>query len=135
LALGSLWTRFRSARTGDGLEIELREDEHAVVVGLSGLAIAAHADEAINAFRQALGKGKAIDVDVSRVRLLDPRFFGLLLMVRKELRGRGQALRFIGGSPAVTRAFRLNGFEFLLSDEQLVWKTSPNGAASSDQTI
>jgi N-acetylglucosaminyldiphosphoundecaprenol N-acetyl-beta-D-mannosaminyltransferase len=135
LVVQTLWARVCSARTGEGLRIELREDEHAVVVGLSGLAIAAHVDEAINAFRQALGKEKAIEVDVSRTRLLDPRFFGLLLMVRKQLRRRGQALRFIGASPAIMRAFRLNGFEFLLSDETLVWKTSPNSVASSDQII
>ncbi len=135
LAVQTLWTRFRSARIGEGLRIELGEQEHAVVVGLSGLAVAAHADEAINAFRQALSKGKAIHVDVSRTRLLDPRFFGLLLMVRKQLLKRGQALRFIGVSPAIVRAFRRNGFEFLLSDETLVWKTSPSSAASADQII
>jgi N-acetylglucosaminyldiphosphoundecaprenol N-acetyl-beta-D-mannosaminyltransferase len=119
LVLGSLWTRLHSARTDEGLWVEWREEQHAVVVGLSGLAIAAHADVAISAFRQALDKGKAIEVDVSRTRLLDPRFFGLLLMVRKELRRRGRALRFVGVSPAIVRVFRLNGFEFLLSDETL----------------
>jgi N-acetylglucosaminyldiphosphoundecaprenol N-acetyl-beta-D-mannosaminyltransferase len=119
LVLGSLWDRLRSARTDEGLRVEWREEQHAVVVGLSGLAIADHADVAISAFRQALDKGKAIEVDVSRTRSLDPRFFGLLLMVRKELRRRGRALRFVGVSPAIMRAFRLNGFEFLLSDETL----------------
>jgi N-acetylglucosaminyldiphosphoundecaprenol N-acetyl-beta-D-mannosaminyltransferase len=135
LAVDSLWTRFRSAWTGRGLQIELREEAHAVVVRLSGLAIAVHIDEAIKAFRQALGKEKPIDVDVSRIRLLDPRFFGLLLMVRKQLRRRGQALRFIGLSPAILRAFRLNRFEFLLSDEVLVWGTSVEQRSASVQTI
>ena len=135
LAVDSLWTRFRSAWTGRGLQIELREEAHAVVVRLSGLAIAVHIDEAIKAFRQALGKEKPIDVDVSRIRLLDPRFFGLLLMVRKQLRRRGQALRFIGASPAIIRAFRLNRFEFLLSDEELVWKTSVEQRSASAQAI
>jgi N-acetylglucosaminyldiphosphoundecaprenol N-acetyl-beta-D-mannosaminyltransferase len=135
LAVDSLWTRFRSAWTGRGLQIELREEAHAVIVHLSGLAIAVHADEAIKAFWQALGKEKPIDVDVSRIRLLDPRFFGLLLMVRKQLRRRGQALRFIGVSPAIIRAFRLNRFEFLLSDEVLVWKTSVEQRSASAQTI
>jgi N-acetylglucosaminyldiphosphoundecaprenol N-acetyl-beta-D-mannosaminyltransferase len=135
LAVDSLWTRFRSAWTGRGLQIELREEAHAVIVRLSGLAIAVHIDEAIKAFRQALGKEKPIDVDVSRIRLLDPRFFGLLLMVRKQLRRRGQALRFIGVSPAIIRAFRLNRFEFLLSDEELVWKTSVEQRSASAQTI
>jgi N-acetylglucosaminyldiphosphoundecaprenol N-acetyl-beta-D-mannosaminyltransferase len=135
LVVDSLWTRFRSAWTGRGLQIELREEARAVVVRLSGLAIAVHIDEAIKAFRQALGKEKPIDVDVSGIRLLDPRFFGLLLMVRKQLRRRGQALRFIGLSPAILRAFRLNRFEFLLSDEVLVWETSVEQRSASAQTI
>jgi len=135
LAIDSLWTRFRSAWTGRGLRIELREEEHAVVVHLSGLAIAVHIDAAIKAFRQALGKEKPIDVDVSRIRLLDPRFFGLLLMVRKQLRKRGQALRFIGVSPAIIRAFRLNRFEFLLSDEVLARKTAAEQPSALSQTI
>jgi N-acetylglucosaminyldiphosphoundecaprenol N-acetyl-beta-D-mannosaminyltransferase len=117
LTVDSLWTRLRGVRTGGGLWIELREDDHSVVVHLSGLAIAVHIDEAINAFREALGKEKAIDVDVSRTSMFDPRFFGLLLMVRKQLRRRGQALRFIEVPPAISRAFRRNRFEFLLSNE------------------
>jgi N-acetylglucosaminyldiphosphoundecaprenol N-acetyl-beta-D-mannosaminyltransferase len=63
-----------------------------------------------------LGKGKAIDVDVSRTITIDPRFFGLLLMVRKQLRKRGQMLCVIEASPAITKTFQRNGFEFLLSN-------------------
>jgi N-acetylglucosaminyldiphosphoundecaprenol N-acetyl-beta-D-mannosaminyltransferase len=111
----SLWARLKSLRTGGGLRIELREDSHSVVVHLSGFATAVHIDEAINAFREALGKEKAINVDVSKTSMLDPRFFGLLLMVRKQLRRRGQHLRFIEASSTIVRVFRQNGFEFLLS--------------------
>jgi N-acetylglucosaminyldiphosphoundecaprenol N-acetyl-beta-D-mannosaminyltransferase len=117
LAVDSLWTRLRSTRTGEGIRIELSEDDNTVVVHFSGLAIAAHIDKAISAFREALGREKAIAVDVSSIRMLDPRFFGLLLMVRKQLRRRGQDLRLIRPSPAIIRAFRWNGFEFLLSNE------------------
>jgi N-acetylglucosaminyldiphosphoundecaprenol N-acetyl-beta-D-mannosaminyltransferase len=117
LTVDSLWMRLRSTRTGEGIRIELSEDDATVVVHLSGLAIAAHIDKAIRAFREALGREKAIDVDVSSIRMLDPRFIGLLLMVRKQLRHRGQHLRLIGPSPAIVRAFRWNGFEFLLSNE------------------
>jgi N-acetylglucosaminyldiphosphoundecaprenol N-acetyl-beta-D-mannosaminyltransferase len=116
LTVDSLWTRLRSARTPRGLRIELREDDHSVVVQLYGLAVAAHIEDAIEAFREALDKNKMIDVDVSGTRMFDPRFFGLLLMVRKQLRRRGQALRFIEVSRAVVRTFRWNGFEFLLSN-------------------
>ena len=107
----------RGARTGEGLRIELRENDRSVVVHLSGRAIAVHIQEAINGFREALGKEKPIDVDVSNTSMFDPRFFGLLLMVRKQLRRRGQNLRFINVSPAIGRAFRWNRFEFLLSSE------------------
>jgi N-acetylglucosaminyldiphosphoundecaprenol N-acetyl-beta-D-mannosaminyltransferase len=117
LTMDSLWTRFRNARTGEGLRIELRENDRSVVVDLSGRAIALHIHEAINVFREALGKGKSIDVDVSETIVIDPRFFGLLLMVRKQLRRRRQDLRFIEVSPAINRAFRWNRFEFLLSRE------------------
>jgi N-acetylglucosaminyldiphosphoundecaprenol N-acetyl-beta-D-mannosaminyltransferase len=117
LSVDSIWTRLRGVRTGGGFRIELREDDHSVVVQLSGLAIAAHVEEAIGVFREALGKKKAIDVDVAGASMFDPRFFGLLLMVRKQLRRRGLALRFVEVPPAIVRAFRLNGFEFLLSNE------------------
>ncbi len=117
LTLNSVWTRFRRARRGGALQIELRNNEHSVVVRLSGPAIAIHVDEAINAFQEALGKEKAIDVDVSKTSACDARFFGLLLMIRKQLRKRGQDLRFTAVSPAMSRAFRWNRFEFLLSNE------------------
>jgi N-acetylglucosaminyldiphosphoundecaprenol N-acetyl-beta-D-mannosaminyltransferase len=117
LIVDSLWIRMRSTRIREGFRIELAEGDHSVIVHLSGPATAVHIDEAINAFREALGKEKAIDVDVSRISMFDPRFFGLLLMVRKQLRRRGQALRFIEVPPVIIRAFRRNGFDFLLSNE------------------
>ena len=117
LTVDSLWRQLRSTRTGEGIRIDLSEDDDTVVVHLSGLAIAPHIDKAISAFREALGREKAIDVEVSSIRMVDPRFIGLLLMVRKQLRRRGQHLRLIRPSPAIVRALRWNGFEFLLSKE------------------
>jgi N-acetylglucosaminyldiphosphoundecaprenol N-acetyl-beta-D-mannosaminyltransferase len=117
VVVNSWWTRWRNARIYGALLIELRENDDSVVVHLSGLATAGHIDKAISAFREALGKEKPIDVEVSETRTVDPRFFGLLLMVRKQLRSRRQALRFTEVPPAIIRAFRRNGFEFLLSNE------------------
>ena len=117
LAVDSLWSRIRRTRTGEDMAVELSEDNHTVVVHIAGRAIAAHIDKAISAFREALGRQKAIDVDVSGITMLDPRFFGLLLVVRKQLKRRGQGLRLIRPSAAINRAFRWNGFEFLLSNE------------------
>lgn len=116
LAVDLIWNRLRAARTGRGLQIEVRENDHSIVVCPSGLAIAAYIDQAIEVFRTALSKGKSISVDVSRTIMFDPRFFGLLLIVRKQLRGRGRELRFTEVSAPIRRTFRRNGFEFLLSD-------------------
>jgi len=117
LALDSLWARLRSPRNIEDMRIELSESENTTVVRIAGPAIAAHIDKAISTFRNALAKGKAIDVDVSGIRMLDPRFFGLFLMVRKQLKRRDQNLRLIRPSAAIIRVFRWNGFEFLLSKE------------------
>ena len=114
LMASQMLMRLRGQQTN--LEIELDEGGNSAIVHISGFAVAAHVNKAIEAFRLALVKQKAIDVDVSKTIALDPRFFGLLLMVRKQLRMRGQKLRFCGASPALTRAFRRNGFAFLLSD-------------------
>jgi len=87
-----------------------------VTIELQGSAVSRHADAAIEHFRKALQSGKQIVIDVSKTEYLDPRFFGLMLMVRKQLSSRGQKLRFIGVSPELRRIFRLNRFEFLLDE-------------------
>jgi N-acetylglucosaminyldiphosphoundecaprenol N-acetyl-beta-D-mannosaminyltransferase len=118
LALIWNWVRLQNVWAPQGQQIELRESNDSVVVTLSGLAISRHIDEAISCFREALSKRKAVVLDLSGTRLLDPRFFGLLLMVRKQLRSRGQALHFVGMTPSISRIFRLNGFAFLLSPQK-----------------
>jgi len=84
---------------------------------LSGSAVDENVDKAISIFLKALSVGKEIIVDISRTICLDSRFFGLLLMVRKQLIGRGQRLRFIGVTPKMRKTFKLNRFEFLLTDK------------------
>jgi N-acetylglucosaminyldiphosphoundecaprenol N-acetyl-beta-D-mannosaminyltransferase len=79
--------------------------------------VAAHVDGAIEQLRDALDSGKCMIVDVSNTQHIDARFFGLFLMVRKQLASRGQKLLFMGASAGLQRIFRLNRFEFLLSQE------------------
>lgn len=93
------------------------EDHTSVTLGLSGAAISKNVNEAIDHFRKALTAKKSIRVDLSKVRAVDPRFFGLFLMVRKQLVSQGRKLDFIGASPRVRRIFRLNRFDFLLPRE------------------
>jgi N-acetylglucosaminyldiphosphoundecaprenol N-acetyl-beta-D-mannosaminyltransferase len=101
-----------------GLVIERNESDGAVIIGVRGAAVAAHIETAIEQFREALESGKRIVVDVAELRYIDARFFGLLLLVRKQLVRRGQNLDFRGVSNRIRRVFRLNRFEFLLDSNQ-----------------
>jgi len=99
------------------LSIETAEDQGSVTLTLSGAAVAEHArGGAIDQLRNALARGKHIVINVSGVQRIDARFFGLFLMVRKQLARRGQNLRFTGVPTRLRRTFRLNRFEYLLSD-------------------
>jgi N-acetylglucosaminyldiphosphoundecaprenol N-acetyl-beta-D-mannosaminyltransferase len=99
------------------LSIATREDYGSVTIALSGAAVAAHVDGAIEQLRDVLDSGKRLIIDVSKTQYIDARFFGLFLMVRKHLASRGQKLLFTGASAGLRRIFRLNRFEFLLSQE------------------
>ena len=65
-------------------------------------------------------------IDVSNIRTIDARFFGLLLMVRKGSIRQGSILEFVGATARIRKIFQLNGFEFLLD------ATSTRQIASSD---
>lgn len=103
--------------SGAHLSVSSRENIGAVTITLSGPATAAYAEAAVQHFRNALNTGKQITVDISNTSSIDSRFFGLFLMVRKQLSVQGAQIRFSGISPRMRRIFRLNRFEFLLSDE------------------
>lgn len=107
----------RRLKSLQALSIVRREDHASVTIALIGAAVATHAGSAIEQFRDALDSGKRLIIDVSNTQYVDARFFGLFLMVRKQLAVRGQELRFTGASAGLRRIFRLNRFEFLLSSE------------------
>ena len=117
LAIGSRWRRLTRAGNPETLQIDQREDYQTITIGLSGAAIARQVDKAISYFRSALDKNKEIQIDLSHTRSVDPRFFGLFLMLRKQLLSQGNCLHFTGATPRIKRIFRLNGFEFLLPAE------------------
>jgi N-acetylglucosaminyldiphosphoundecaprenol N-acetyl-beta-D-mannosaminyltransferase len=117
LAITYYWAALRETSAGPGLRVDVRADDHSIVLGLSGPAVYRYIDSAVNSFRTALSAEKDIVVDCSKMSAVDPRFVGLFLMVRKQLLGRGQKLSFLDVPPAIRRAFRLNGFDFLLPNE------------------
>jgi len=109
LALERTWRRIRGT-TGE-LWVSARGEGG---ISLAGMATGNNVASAILGFRDALAKSSQLTVDVSELRLIDARFFGLLLMVRKHLHEQGGRLEFAGISPRMERVFRLNRFGFLL---------------------
>ena len=72
----------------------------------------------IACFRETLTEiNKVVVIALSKSRAIDARFFGLLLILRKRLRGQGAHLKFVGVSASMKRMFRLNELGFLLSSE------------------
>ena len=99
----------------NGLIISGNEDARACTINLVGDAVELHIDHAVAHFRNVLTSGKNVMVNISNTTTIDPRFFGLLLMMRKSLADRGKHLSFTGVTDGMKRVFRLNKFEFLLS--------------------
>jgi N-acetylglucosaminyldiphosphoundecaprenol N-acetyl-beta-D-mannosaminyltransferase len=112
-AISNIWKNQKKNGT-DELFIERSEDDQTVIISLSGSAINRHVDKAIAYFRNALLSGKHISVDLSGIQRIDPRFFGLFLMVNKH---ENRRLVFKGISSRMKRTFRWNGFGFLLDSE------------------
>ena len=107
----------RWVREDAPLSITAQEDQFLVKLRLSGAATEVNVQIAINAFHQAFLANKRLVVDLSQTDVIDARFFGLLLMVRKRVERRQQALEFVGISPRLRRWFHLNRFEYLLPSE------------------
>ncbi len=93
------------------------QNDHEVTLRISGDATAVQVPQAIASFREAVASQKPVTVDLSRTRAVDARFFGLFLMLRKQLKGSGTGLRFFGVSPRLERQFTLNGLGHLLSSD------------------
>jgi N-acetylglucosaminyldiphosphoundecaprenol N-acetyl-beta-D-mannosaminyltransferase len=114
LRVRSFWKRFKRP---EELMVGRQEGRGNVTIKLSGAAIAQHVDRAILFFEAALHAKKPILIDLSETTAIDSRFFGLFLMVRKQLRAQGMPLTFIGVTRTIQKTFDLNGFGFLLNAE------------------
>jgi N-acetylglucosaminyldiphosphoundecaprenol N-acetyl-beta-D-mannosaminyltransferase len=115
LAVITRWHQFRWKHQPQDLLIEKRHDGRSTTFGLCGVASEQHVPKAASCFQEALAGKQNIIIDLSNTRLIDARFFGLLLMLRKELKSRGASLIFTGVSRAMQRIFRYSELEFLLS--------------------
>jgi N-acetylglucosaminyldiphosphoundecaprenol N-acetyl-beta-D-mannosaminyltransferase len=108
--------RLQGLRNPRELRIEQSQDDSTVVLALSGDATGRHVPKAASSFRRVLAGGQRLAIDLSSVRFIDSRFFGLLLTLRKQLKSRDSNLKFIGISHRLERIFRRHGLEFLLTD-------------------
>ena len=102
---------------GSELTITQAADDNSIRISLNGFVVAHDVDKVIAVFRDVLATKKQITIDFSELRAADARFMGLLLMLRKILRGRGVSPICVGLSPKLKRIFRLNGLDFLMSSE------------------
>lgn len=118
LVLWTVWLRLRYERAGEELIIAQTHGSKSLTVSLSGCATARHVDQIILAFGDAVAAKKRIIIDFSDTSGVDARFLGLLLMLRKALEGRGADLILIGLSRALKTLFRLNGLEFMPSNDK-----------------
>ena len=116
LAFLARWHRLKSTWKPKKLLIKTEQNHGFVTIRLSGDANERNVDIAITHLRETLTSAKgAVVVDLANVRVIDERFLGLLLMVRKCLTGQGTKLGFIGVRPSVRRVFWLNELDFLLN--------------------
>jgi N-acetylglucosaminyldiphosphoundecaprenol N-acetyl-beta-D-mannosaminyltransferase len=115
LAATHYWRRFANLVKKTALSVDRDETIDNVTFKLKGDAVEAQVDQAISYFAPALRIEKSVRIDISNVRTIDARFFGLLLTLRKHLLRQGLRLDFTGATPRMKRAFRWNGFEYLLN--------------------
>jgi N-acetylglucosaminyldiphosphoundecaprenol N-acetyl-beta-D-mannosaminyltransferase len=106
--------RIRRKRQSDNLLINMTVDGPSITISLSGVASESQVAKATACFERALNHKRDIIIDLSHTRLIDARFFGLLLMLRKELKSRGLKLMFNGVSRRIKKIFRLSELQFLL---------------------
>jgi N-acetylglucosaminyldiphosphoundecaprenol N-acetyl-beta-D-mannosaminyltransferase len=111
------WRHMRGQRVIDQLTAELKEDSQSITLKLSGALIAQSVDRAMPYLREVVTAGKQIRVDVSNAQLVDPRFFGLFLLLHKQMLSQGRSLQFVGVTRQIKWIFRLNGFDFLLQEQ------------------
>jgi N-acetylglucosaminyldiphosphoundecaprenol N-acetyl-beta-D-mannosaminyltransferase len=114
LAIITRWQRFAVRPQRQDLLIKKSQNDRSIMISLCGVASADQIPMAISCFQEALAAKQDIILDLSGTHLIDSRFLGLLLMLRKELKSRGAKLIFTHVPQTIERIFRLSELEFLL---------------------
>jgi N-acetylglucosaminyldiphosphoundecaprenol N-acetyl-beta-D-mannosaminyltransferase len=119
LAVITRWHRIARNHQTDNLQVNKRVAGLSITISLCGVASENQVLKAMPCFEAALAQKRDIVIDLSNIRLIDARFFGLLLMLRKELKAQGLKLEFAGISRRIERIFRLSELQFLLCPSPL----------------
>jgi N-acetylglucosaminyldiphosphoundecaprenol N-acetyl-beta-D-mannosaminyltransferase len=115
LAVITRWQQFSWKHRLQDLLIKKSHNGQSIVISLCGVASEQHVPKATSCFQEALASKQDIIMDLTNTRLIDARFLGLLLMLRKELKSREAKLTINGASRPIERIFRFNELGFLLS--------------------
>jgi N-acetylglucosaminyldiphosphoundecaprenol N-acetyl-beta-D-mannosaminyltransferase len=118
LVIWTWWLLLKNQRHGQDCVITQTHGYESVTVSLSGPATAAHIDKIVPIFRDAIATKKQTTIDFSNTCIIDARFLGLLLMLRKQLKGGGANPILMGLSPGLKLIFRLHGVGFLLVSDK-----------------
>jgi N-acetylglucosaminyldiphosphoundecaprenol N-acetyl-beta-D-mannosaminyltransferase len=132
LAIWTWWLRLKRKHHGQDLIITQALSHESLTVSLSGSATYQHIDRIIAAFEDAIAIKKPIVIDFSNTHVVDARFLGLLLMLRKRVKGIGATLVFLGMSPGLKRVFRFSGLGFLLFPPSIAGNRDLANASSID---
>lgn len=116
LVILTRWQRLRWGRKASDLLIKRTENHKSVTLTINGGAIARNTGIALPYFQEAAAAEKDVVINFADTRLIDARFFGLLIMLNKILKKQQLHLTFTGISPRIARVFRLHGFGFLLGN-------------------
>jgi N-acetylglucosaminyldiphosphoundecaprenol N-acetyl-beta-D-mannosaminyltransferase len=114
LALGATWRRLRPAAKGELKIFSGGSGPRSRTIFLAGEATSDQIAQAIPVFCEAIAFGGELNIDITKLRAVDARFFGFLLTARRRALERGGSVHFSGVSPRMRRIFRLNRFGFLL---------------------
>lgn len=114
IAASSIWLRLRRAFIRNEFDVARVRSDQTVILQIFGYAIAEHVPRTVEFFRDAIMNAKRVVVDLAGTRVVDARFLGLLLMLKKQTMERGVALRFVGISSGLKKQFHLHGVENVL---------------------
>lgn len=99
------------------LLIDKVANDETITLILSGTATRRNTDAAIASFRDLAANKRTIQINLANVSMIDARFLGLLLMLKKQAKKQNADLVLIGASFALRAIFRVNGVGFLLGPE------------------